>query len=175
MDWKDYQKSALTTAIYPKGITGITYTILGLNDEMGELCEAINTPERSKELGDVFWYVACFAHEIGIDISAADAKAMKEVSCIPTAGNVLLPLDKMRLCAARICGHVKKYIRDEGAKLLSIEKKDLIFKEISDIILCIYCICAYSGFSWNEVAQQNLDKLKSRQERGKIQGSGDNR
>ncbi|QAY08745.1 MazG-like nucleotide pyrophosphohydrolase [Streptomyces phage BoomerJR] len=79
----DYQQTAAETAIY-KGAgeattEAINYTILGLAGEAGELCNSFKkalrddngvvTAERAenlaKELGDVFWYVANLANELG--------------------------------------------------------------------------------------------------------------
>ncbi|AYB70921.1 MazG-like nucleotide pyrophosphohydrolase [Streptomyces phage Yaboi] len=79
----DYQQIAAETAIY-KGAgeattEAINYTILGLAGEAGELCNSFKkalrddngvvTAERAenlaKELGDVFWYVANLANELG--------------------------------------------------------------------------------------------------------------
>jgi len=182
MDWLSYQKEALKTAIYPKGATAIAYTALGLTDEIGEFYEALGTPNAQKELGDVFWYVACFCNEADIDISKVETDALKEIGNSPNFGilpscDFLVPIDQLRMSSSKICGLVKKYIRDDGSseKGIPAVKKDSIYEEMSKIVLSIYYICSYTGFSWTEVAQQNLDKLKSRQERGKLKGSGDNR
>jgi NTP pyrophosphatase (non-canonical NTP hydrolase) len=73
-----YQQSARKTAIYPPE-HGIIYTALGLNGETGEIAEKVKKvirdrdgifdkqakTEMAKELGDVLWYVANMAHEIG--------------------------------------------------------------------------------------------------------------
>ncbi len=73
----EYQKKARTTALYPQA-DGLSYTVLGLCGESGELAEkmkkclrddaGILTEERKlamkKELGDVLWYVANLAHEL---------------------------------------------------------------------------------------------------------------
>ena len=80
MNIDDYQEVALSTAIYPnEDITGIIYTALGLTGEAGEVAEKIKKHLRdggdlpydaiAKELGDVLWYVANLAHEIGFSLS----------------------------------------------------------------------------------------------------------
>ncbi len=48
-------------------------------------------------------------------------------------------------------------------------------KEAGDILWQLSGLCDVMGWSLEEVAQQNLDKLASRKERGVIDGSGDNR
>lgn len=77
----DYQKLATEFAIYPgKGtFLGIVYTTLKMNGEAGEIAEKIGkimrdeqsiiSPERQHdiklELGDVLWYIAACAKELG--------------------------------------------------------------------------------------------------------------
>lgn len=48
-------------------------------------------------------------------------------------------------------------------------------KEAGDILWQIAGLCSVMGWSLEEVAQQNLDKLASRKERNVIDGNGDNR
>lgn len=48
-------------------------------------------------------------------------------------------------------------------------------KEAGDILWQLSGLCDVMGWSLEEVAQQNLDKLASRKERNVIDGEGDNR
>lgn len=48
-------------------------------------------------------------------------------------------------------------------------------KELGDILWQVSGIASVMGWSLEDIAQQNLDKLASRQQRGKIDGEGDNR
>lgn len=50
-----------------------------------------------------------------------------------------------------------------------------VAKELGDCLWCIALASQELGFTLEEVAQMNLDKLASRRARGLIQGSGDNR
>ncbi len=85
MDMNQYQKHARTTAIYPHTSNpirypGLEYTVLGLVGESGEVAQILKKflrdggelPElRDKiqaELGDVLWYVAMIAEELGISL-----------------------------------------------------------------------------------------------------------
>ena len=80
--------------------------------------------------------------------------------------------------AGEIAEKIKKLIRDgEGRSVddLLDEKRFEIAKEIGDVLWYTAALCREVGVSLEEVAQINLDKLKSRQERGLISGSGDNR
>lgn len=69
---------------------------------------------------------------------------------------------------------VKKIIRDdEGA--VSEEKKSEIEKELGDVLWYVSQLASEFGLSLDSIAERNIKKLFSRLERGKIQGSGDNR
>ena len=48
-------------------------------------------------------------------------------------------------------------------------------KEVGDILWHLAIISNRLGYSMNDVAQMNLDKLASRKERGVLGGSGDDR
>lgn len=75
--WDEYQKWAETTTIYPKDM-GLAYTALGLANEAGEYLGKLKKFIRdgelddiaaAHELGDVLWYVAMAASELGYDLS----------------------------------------------------------------------------------------------------------
>lgn len=82
LTFNDYQTRAITTKIYPPGLA-IPYVTLGLMGEAGEVAEKVKkvirdengvfTDEKKKELakeiGDVLWYSAALADEIGWSIS----------------------------------------------------------------------------------------------------------
>jgi len=83
MDINEYQQMARRTAIYPNAGQNMTYPTLGLAGEAGEVAEKVKKVIRdkdgvldddaraaiSKELGDVLWYVAQIASELGLDLS----------------------------------------------------------------------------------------------------------
>lgn len=50
-----------------------------------------------------------------------------------------------------------------------------LMKEAGDILWQLAGLCNVMGWSLEDVAQANLDKLASRKERGVIDGNGDNR
>lgn len=66
--------------------------------------------------------------------------------------------------------------KDRGYELEEIKADvTLLKKEAGDILWQLAGLCSVMGWSLEDIAQQNLDKLASRQERGKIDGDGDNR
>ncbi len=81
MNFKEYQDSAILTAVYPEKMK-ILYPTLGLAGETGEVAEKIKklyrdtngelTPEfledMAKELGDVLWYLANLAKDLGLSL-----------------------------------------------------------------------------------------------------------
>jgi NTP pyrophosphatase (non-canonical NTP hydrolase) len=80
MDFTEYQKKALSTAIYPKEMA-IIYPALGLAGEAGEVADKVkkivrdnNTTDEFKqniaaEIGDVLWYCAVLANDLGFDLA----------------------------------------------------------------------------------------------------------
>lgn len=76
--------------------------------------------------------------------------------------------------AGEVADKFKKLIRDKNAEATDADKKELA-KELGDVLWYVNSVGAYLGYSLDEIAQMNLDKVLSRKDRGKIQGSGDNR
>ena len=65
--------------------------------------------------------------------------------------------------------------KDKLAVYLTPEKKAEIMKEIGDVLWYCATLSHDLGYDLEEVAQTNVDKLRSRMERNRISGSGDNR
>ncbi|RPI27241.1 MAG: hypothetical protein EHM70_18095 [Chloroflexota bacterium] len=82
LNFDEYQKRAWRTAVYPNCGTNLTYPVLGLNGEAGEVAEKYKKVLRdkggvvdettraalAKELGDVLWYVAAACSELGLSM-----------------------------------------------------------------------------------------------------------
>ena len=69
---------------------------------------------------------------------------------------------------------VKKVIRDKNG-IFDNESKLGIKKELGDVLWYISNLCTELNFNLEDVAIQNLEKLKLRVSKGKISGSGDER
>jgi len=73
-----------------------------------------------------------------------------------------------------IAEKIKKVLRDKGG-VVDEETKQLIAKELGDVLWYLSQLATELNLSLDEVAVTNIEKLTSRQDRGKIQGDGDNR
>ena len=73
-----------------------------------------------------------------------------------------------------IAEKVKKIIRDKDGRVSEADKAELA-KEVGDVLWYLAVFSHHLGVPFDEVAQNNLDKLQSRKARGMIGGSGDNR
>ena len=69
---------------------------------------------------------------------------------------------------------VKKVIRDAHEELTP-EKKLEIVKEIGAVMWYCATLARDLGYELDDVAQMNVDKLRSRMQRNHLTGSGDNR
>jgi NTP pyrophosphatase (non-canonical NTP hydrolase) len=69
---------------------------------------------------------------------------------------------------------INKIIRDEGGAV-SEEKRNALIDELGDVFWYLAAIAKDLKVTLDEVARRNIEKLSSRQKRGKIGGSGDNR
>ena len=68
----------------------------------------------------------------------------------------------------------KKLIRDKQGKLNDDDRAEII-KELGDVLWYVNSAAHLLGSSLEEVARLNNEKLASRQQRGRLHGSGDNR
>ena len=89
MELNEYQQDALKTAVYPREFETV-YPALGMNGEAGEVADKVKKiirdtayvrndkgeivlPHEKREslaleVGDVLWYCATFAHDIGMTL-----------------------------------------------------------------------------------------------------------
>lgn len=76
--------------------------------------------------------------------------------------------------AGEVAGQIKKLHRDDGGKLTP-ERLVKLKKELGDVLWYMAALCSELDLSLEAVAVANIEKLRSRQDRGKLGGDGDNR
>ncbi len=76
--------------------------------------------------------------------------------------------------AGEVAEKFKKILRDKAGEATEEDKKELM-KELGDVLWYVNSVGMYLGYSLDEIAQSNLDKVLSRKSRGVTKGSGDNR
>ncbi|HPN96485.1 MAG TPA: nucleoside triphosphate pyrophosphohydrolase family protein [Candidatus Moranbacteria bacterium] len=93
MNFEEYQKKSRLTAKYPDAGKNYIYPTLGLAGESGEVAEKIKKvirdkggvitdetkEEIKKELGDVLWYVAQIATELGLSLDEVVEKNIEKL------------------------------------------------------------------------------------------------
>lgn len=85
-------------------------------------------------------------------------------------------------CSLALCGEagevaekVKKVIRDENGNFMQDHVVEKIAHELGDVFWYLANLANQIGYSLEDIAQMNLEKLQSRAKRGTLQGSGDDR
>ena len=102
-------------------------------------------------------------------------RGSRATAVYPDAGdNLLYPT--LGLCgeAGEVAEKVKKMVRDDGGELTP-ERREALAGELGDVLWYVAQLATEAGLELSEVAQGNLAKLRSRQERAVLQGSGDDR
>ena len=97
-----------------------------------------------------------------------------ETAVYPADKKIIYPTLGLTGEAGEVADKVKKVIRDNGQQF-DEDHRNAIALEISDVLWYVAVLANDLGYTLQNIAEMNYAKLKSRQERGKIGGSGDNR
>ena len=76
--------------------------------------------------------------------------------------------------AGEVAGKIKKIFRYQNGQITEEDRQSLK-NELGDVLWYLTQICTELGLTLEEVAETNITKIFSRQERGKLGGDGDNR
>lgn len=76
--------------------------------------------------------------------------------------------------SGEIAEKFKKWIRDDGSDEARLDRDDLQ-KELGDVLWYLAVLADYLDLSLDDIAGANVTKLASRQQRGVLGGSGDDR
>ncbi|MBV9817612.1 MAG: nucleoside triphosphate pyrophosphohydrolase family protein [Solirubrobacterales bacterium] len=88
--------------------------------------------------------------------------------------NLLYPT--LGLCgeSGEVAEKIKKMVRDDGGALTD-ERRQALSREMGDVLWYLAQLATEAGLDLGEIAEANLAKLRSRQERAALNGSGDER
>jgi NTP pyrophosphatase (non-canonical NTP hydrolase) len=99
----------------------------------------------------------------------------RRTATYPGAGeNIVYPTLGLAGEAGEVAEKVKKLLRDDDG-VLSEERRGALAAELGDVLWYVAQVATEAGLDLEEIAQANLDKLLSRQQRGVLSGSGDQR
>lgn len=142
-----YQQVATKSAFYPGQGTpiGLAYCTLKLNGESGELAEHVGKAMRDDKM------IVDFGNIGGALAQLDDAEEEIDRTLIPGYNHTIF------------------------FAMLTPARKELITKEVGDVLWYLSAICNELGISLAGAAMQNLSKLKDRTDRDALRGSGDER
>src|SRR6478609_612761 len=71
--------------------------------------------------------------------------------------------------AGEVAEHAKKALRDDDGEITDA-RRTAMSKELGDVLWYVAQLATELGLELDEIAQENLDKLRSRQQRGVLSG-----
>lgn len=109
-----------------------------------------------------------------MDINDYQKEAHKTAKYVDIGERYVYPTLGLAGEAGELANKVKKIFRDKGGKI-DEETKEALKLELGDILWYVAEIATVLDIPLEDVANANLQKLSSRDKRGMIGGSGDNR
>ncbi len=102
-------------------------------------------------------------------------KLSRKTAIYPDQGyNFVYPTLGLAGEAGEVAEKIKKILRDDKGLVNDFKKKE-ISKELGDVLWYVSQVATELDLSLEDIALLNLQKLKSRQKKNKLSGSGDNR
>lgn len=98
-----------------------------------------------------------------------------ETAVYPEQFRIIYPALGLAGEAGEAVDKVKKIIRDNNANFSDEEKCKAIAMEVGDVLWYVATLAHDIGYTLDEIGEMNYAKLKSRQQRNMLGGSGDNR
>ena len=99
----------------------------------------------------------------------------RRTATYPGAGdNIVSPTLGLAGEAGEVAEKVKKLLRDDDG-VMSRERREALAGELGDVLWYVAQLATEAGLDLDVIAGANLAKLRSRQERSVLSGSGDTR
>ena len=99
----------------------------------------------------------------------------RQTAIYPAIGHaVVYPTLGLANEAGEVAGKIKKIFRDKGG-IFGDAEREALTGELGDVLWYLAQVATELDLSLDAIAQANITKLRSRQERGKLGGDGDNR
>lgn len=180
MKFADYQQQAAQTAVYPRAVGdfGLAYCALKLNGEAAELGDKLDAlaaaPDDAallagarKEAGDVYWYVANLALEAHLPVGPATP-----ARTFDSAHACAVYLSRRAGAVGEVVG---KVYRDQGGAPTPQQQATLT-AALDDLLAALaWVVTTPLASRVDDVWTANIAKLRDRQQRGVLHGSGDER
>lgn len=102
-------------------------------------------------------------------------KESRTTAIYPRSGdNFIYPTLGLTGEAGEVANKVKKIERDDGG-MVTEEKRKELSKELGDVLWYVAQVATEFGLNLEEIAQENLEKLRIRKDKGTLLGQGDER
>jgi NTP pyrophosphatase (non-canonical NTP hydrolase) len=109
-----------------------------------------------------------------MNLNEYQTQSRKTAQRVYTEHAIVYPTLGLTNEAGEFAGKVKKIFRDKDGHI-SEEDRQALKGELGDVLWYLAQLCTELNLTLEEVAEYNLKKLFSRQERNQITGEGDNR
>jgi NTP pyrophosphatase (non-canonical NTP hydrolase) len=101
-------------------------------------------------------------------------RASRQTAVYPREAGLSYPALGLAGEAGEVADQVKRVIRDDGGELTA-ERRDALAGELGDVLWYLAQLATELGLDLDDVGRSNLEKLRSRQRRGVLSGSGGDR
>ena len=109
-----------------------------------------------------------------MDLNDYQAAALQTAVYPNQGANFAYPALGLAGEAGEVADKLKKVLRDNDG-ILTNQVRNEVAKEIGDVLWYVSVLAYEMDYDLNSIAQINIDKLASRQQRNVLQGNGDNR
>ena len=113
-------------------------------------------------------------HMIRMDLNAYQDAARLTALYPDVGNNPIYPTLGLSGEAGEVADKVKKVLRDRNGQFDDSVRAEIAL-ELGDVLWYVAQLASELGYELEDVANQNLQKLRDRSSRGQLKGSGDHR